>query len=248
MDNTESESIRKELEEYEEYSKNAETEYKLIKELEYHQSHNNYVLESIKKEFAEYDPDRMRPKTLMEKNYGESKDLSTLGDAAFVCLKATIRERIEFNELINNTIIKFKDLYRSRSLSANSHNQKWENLIRQLSEKKISLLEFRNNKPTIELNIVNQKMIDAYNLYDLEYEKREQLLRISYECMEISKKYKAALIEDAKQSRNQIFGPNKVANKVLNTDPTLQQSTTFKNKYLKYKEKYLLLKTKLNGY
>jgi hypothetical protein len=237
MDNTEDESIRKELEEYEEYSKNAANEYELIKELQYHQSHNNYILESIKKEFAEYDPDRMRPKTLMEENYGESKELAALGDAAFICLRATIRQRIEFNDLINNTIIKFKDLYRSRSLSANSYNQKWHNLISQLYKKKISLSEFRNNKPTIELNKINQKMVDAYNLYNLEYEKREELLRISYECTELSKKYKAALIEIA----NQVPKTNIMIN------PTLQEDTTFKNKYLKYKEKYLLLKNKLNN-
>ncbi len=137
MNNTETESIRKELEEYEEYSKNATNEYQLIKDLQYHQSENNKVLESLRKEFAEYDPDRMRPKTIMEENYGESEGLTALGDAAFICLRATIRERIEFNELINNTIIKIKDLYDSRSVSKHLYNQKWEKLITQLYEKKL---------------------------------------------------------------------------------------------------------------
>ncbi len=81
-------------------------------------------------------------------------------------------------------------------------------------------------------------MIVAYDLYNLEYEKREELQRISYECMEISKKYKIAVIEEA----------NKVPKTNIMINPSLQKDTTFRNKYLKYKEKYLLLKSKLNEY
>jgi len=233
MDSTEAESIRKELEEYQENSTQELEAFKLKQDLVNRQFENSKSIELLKNELATYEQNQSD--TIIKESLVADKLLQNWRDSVIFTLRAAISERIKYAELLNTTITKVTELFYSRSLQK-SYIRKWEQLIIQLDRNKITLEQFRKEKPTKELMEVENKAVETSKLVDAEFDKKEQILQYTYDAMELSKKYKAGIPSIMQEKE------------ALLTNKASQPSNNYKNKYLKYKEKYLLLKSKLNGY
>jgi hypothetical protein len=233
MNKTEVESIRKELEEYQENSAQELEAFKLKQDLVNRQFENSKSIELLKNELATYEQNQAD--TIIKESMAADKLLQNWRDSVIFTLRAAISERIKYAELLSTTITKVTELFYSRSLQK-SYNQKWNQLIVQLDKNKITLEQFRKEKPTKELMEVEKKAVETSTLVYAEFDKKEEVLQYTYDAMELSKKYKAGL-PSIMQEREALL-----ANKAP------QPGNNYKNKYLKYKEKYLLLKTKLNEY
>lgn len=236
MDNTETESIRKELEEYQHNSSEELNAFKLKPDLVNRQFENSKIIDLLKNELATYEQNQAN--TIIKESLSTDQLLQNWRYSIISTLRAAISERMKYAELLSTTITKVNELFISRSLQQ-SYNQKWNQLILQLEGKKITLEQFRKEKPTKELMEVEKKAIETSELVNAELDKKEEVLRYTYNAMEFSKKYKAGL-PSIMQEKEALL-----ANKAPQAS---QPGNNYKNKYLKYKEKYLLLKTKLNEY
>lgn len=235
MNNTENEaeSIREEINEYDLKSyipnKISVTMRRMIED----NGQNEKMLEFFRAKLKTY---KIIPRDTYEEDFIKEydlniqiKELDKLFQDTFDCISKTIKEGEKFSIIIDKSIFDFVQLdFR--------YWEKWSKLIDQLKSNRITLKQFREEKPK-EIKFLNDIEAQMSSIFEIEQNKKLEVDELKQKCTQIIKECDASAFKYALRVRElsrHIFEKKNKGN------------NNFKEKYLKYKGKYLLLKNKLN--
>jgi hypothetical protein len=237
MSNTENEaeSIRQEINEYELKSYIPKKLEEGIRTMNEDQIQNDKMLEDFRLKFKEFHYQE-RPKYEIEglKEHGiKHEELDKLSLDTHKCIYETIEKGEDFSRTITKTK---SELLNLRDYIPNI--KKWSELIDQLKNNRITLKQFREEKPK---EIKNLDSIEGQinNSLGFEQDKKFELDEHKQKCILLMKK---CTDEQIKHAHKIVELFNAIVLKKNKGD------NNFKEKYNKYKGKYLLLKNKLNEY
>jgi hypothetical protein len=237
MSNTENEaeSIRQEINEYELKSYIPKKLEEGIRTMNEDQIQNDKMLEYFRPKLKEFQF-RARPKYEIEgfkKDGIKHQELDELSLDTYKCIYETIEKGEDFSRTITK---KKSELLNLRDYIPNM--KKWGELIDQLKNNRITLKQFREEKPKDIKNLNNiERQIN--NSLGFEQDKKFELDEHKQKCILLMKKCTDEL--------------NKHLHKIMElARPSFEKqnkgNNNFKEKYIKYKSKYLLLKNNLNEY
>jgi hypothetical protein len=237
MSNTENEaeSIREEINEYELKSsisnKIRDTQRKMNEDYD----PNEKMLDFFSAKLKEYE---YKPRPIyeieMHKKHGiNHQELDKINLDTLICISETIKQGEFLRSIISSSMMKLLILRRDEY---DPIMKRWSELIDQLKSNRITLKQYKE-EISKEKNFINNVEDQITSIYSDEYTKKSEVDELEQKCTLMMKKSKDESIKYAIALSKSFRASFEKQNKSDNN---------FKEKYIKYKGKYLLLKNKLN--